>query len=53
MISTDDLATTLRAHQAANDKRKTEPREYAKRHNDFRLKMISTGKLKANKDERK
>ena len=34
-VSKDDLATTLRAHQAANDKRKTEAREYAIRHKAF------------------
>merc|ERR1711865_1020468 len=31
-LSKDDLATTLRAHQAANDVGKSEPREYAMRY---------------------
>ena len=34
-ISKDDLATTLRAHKAVNDKGKSEPREYAIRHQAF------------------
>ena len=40
MISEDDLATTLCAQKAFNDKRKTEPREYAKRHRAFEEKMV-------------
>ena len=54
-ISKDDLATTLRAHKAANDTRKTVPREYAIRLNAFKEKMISTGKMKlvGNEDKRK
>ena len=34
-ISKEDLATTRRAHKAANDAGKNEPREYAKRHKIF------------------
>ena len=40
VVSKDDLATTLRAQKAFNDKRKTEPREYAKRHRAFEEKMV-------------
>ena len=40
VVSKDDLATTLRAHKVANDKRKSEPREYAMRHKAFKKKMI-------------
>ena len=32
LLSKDDLATTLRAHKAANDEVKSEPREYAMRY---------------------
>ena len=32
LLSKDDLATTLRAHKAANDVGKSEPREYAMRY---------------------
>ena len=35
MLSKEDLATTLRAHQAANDETKTVRREFAKRYNAF------------------
>ena len=54
-ISKDDLATTLRAHKAANDTRKTVPREYLIRFKAFEEKMISTGKMKvvSGKDKRK
>ena len=41
VVSKDDLTTTLRAHQAANDTRTSEPREYAKRHHAFEEKIIS------------
>ena len=34
-VSKDDLATTLRAFKVVNDKRKSEPREYAKRFKAF------------------
>ena len=40
VVSKDDLATTLRAQKAFHDKRKTEPREYAKRHRAFEEKMV-------------
>ena len=35
LLSKEDLATTRRAHKAANDAGKNEPREYAKRHKTF------------------
>ena len=35
MLSKEDLATTLRAHQAANDETKTVRREFAKRYKAF------------------
>ena len=35
VVSKEDLVTTLRAHKAVNDKRKSEPREYAIRHKAF------------------
>ena len=38
VVSKEDLATTLHAHKAANDKRKSEPREYAMRHKTFEEK---------------
>ena len=54
VVSKDDLATTLRAHKAANDTRKTVPREYAKRLEAFQKQMISTGNWKmVKKDQRK
>ena len=40
VVSKDDLAATLRAQKAFHDKRKTEPREYAKRHRAFEEKMV-------------
>ena len=36
LLSKEDLATTLRAHKAANDAEKNESREYAKRHKIFK-----------------
>lgn len=36
VVSKDDLATTFRAHKAANDKGKSEQREYARRHQNFK-----------------
>ena len=55
VVSKDDVATTLRTHQAAHDKEKSEPREYAIRLKAFKEKMISTGKMKVVriKDRRK
>ena len=38
LLSKEDLATTLHAHKAANDKGKSEPREYAMRHKAFEEK---------------
>ena len=38
VVSKDDLATTLRAHKAISDKRKSEPREYVIRHKAFEKK---------------
>ena len=38
VVSKEDLATTLHAHKVANDKGKTEPREYAIRHRAFEEK---------------
>jgi len=35
----DDLATTLRAHKAANDERTSVPRDYSKRYIDWLTKM--------------
>ena len=46
VVSKDDLAAILRAHKAAHDMRKSEPREYARRHKIFEDKMVSTGKLR-------
>ena len=43
VVSKDDLAGTLRAHKAVNDKRKSEPREYAKRQNAFEEKVRTDG----------
>ena len=55
VVSKEDLATTLRTHKAANDTRKSEPREYAIRFKAFKEKMITTGKMKVvgDKDKRK
>ena len=38
-LSKEDLATTLRAHKAANDNAKSEAREYANRYNKFHPKL--------------
>jgi len=35
----DELATTLRAHKAANDERTSVPRDYSKRYTDWIAKM--------------
>ena len=35
----DDLATTLRAHKAANDTRTSVPRDYSRRYHDWITKM--------------
>ena len=43
----DDMKTTRHAHKVANDKVKSEPREYAMRYEVFRAKRIATRKLKA------
>ena len=40
-LTKDDLATTLRAHKAATDKGKSEPREYANRCFDFRKRIVA------------
>ena len=40
LLSNEDLATTLRAHQAANDAGKSEPREYATRYLEFKERML-------------
>ena len=40
LLSKEDLATTLRAHKAANDAGKSEPREYAQRYYKFQKKKI-------------
>ena len=55
VVSKEDLATTLRTHQAFHDKGKSEPREYAIRLKAFKEKMISTGKMQlvGNDDKRK
>ena len=42
VVSKEDLAATLRAHKAINDKRKSEPREYAKRQKAFEEKVRIT-----------
>jgi TPR repeat protein len=41
LLSKDDLTTALRAHKAANDNVKSEPREYAIRCDAFREKNLS------------
>ena len=46
LLSKEDLATTFRTHKATHDKAKSEPREYAMRHKDFKLKMVSTGQIR-------
>ena len=38
VVSKEDLATTIHAHKVANDKGKSEPREYAIRHRAFEEK---------------
>ena len=45
LVSKEDLATTLRAHQAAHDKGKSESREYARRYWDFRAKALAAGEI--------
>ena len=45
LLSKEDLATTLRAHKAANDQGRSEPREYAMRYWDLHKEMVATGKL--------
>ena len=45
LLSKEDLATTLRAHKAANDQGRSEPREYAMRYWDLHKEMVATGKI--------
>ena len=46
VISKEDFATILRAHKAVRDNRKSEPREYARRHKAFQDKMLARGNLR-------
>ena len=43
VLSKDDLATTLRANQAAHDKETSESREYSRRYWNFREKALAAG----------